>query len=131
MLFLFVMACAPCPQDQLLCGDQCVPAIEPTAQSLAQDVFSKSCAFSSCHSEAASASAGLSLHNEQSLLDMIDRVSTQDPSKILVVPGDPASSYLIDKMRGNNLSPDTDTMPPNSSLCEGKIALVEEWIESL
>ena len=115
----------------MLCDDQCVPALEATAQSLAQEVFAKSCAFSSCHSNAASASAGLNLHNEEALLDMIDRPSAQDPSKMLIVPGAPQSSYLIDKMRGINLYSGTDSMPPGSTLCESKIALVEEWIESL
>ena len=131
MLFLFLIACGTCPPEEMLCDEQCVPAIQATAQSLAEDVFSKSCAFSSCHSEAASASAGLSLHNEEALLEMIDKASIQDPNKKLIVPGDPASSYLIDKMRGSNLVSGTDSMPPNATLCESKLELVEAWIESL
>ena len=50
---------------------------------------------------------------------------------MLVVPGAPAESYLIDKMRGENMAAETDSMPPGSTLCETKIALVEEWISNL
>ena len=131
MLLFTLFACGTCPPEEQLCDGQCIPQIEATSSALSENVFSKSCAFSSCHSSAASASAGLKLHDEDALLDMIDKTSVQDPDKKLIVPGDPSSSYLIDKMRGMNLSAGTDSMPPGSTLCESKIAIVEAWIESL
>jgi len=131
MLILFsLISCGPCPTGEILCDDQCVPESITTAE-LAEDIFSKSCAFSACHSSAASAAAGLQLHDEASLLAMIDKSSAQDPDKKLVIPGDPSSSYLIHKMRGENMAPYTESMPPGSTLCESKIELVETWISNL
>lgn len=130
-LFLTLMtACGPCPSGEALCDEQCIQ-VEATSAFLAENVFSKSCAFSSCHSNASSASAGLQLHDEPSLLALINKASSQDPSKMLILPKDPQNSYLVQKMRGENLTEGTDSMPPNASLCEAKIQLVEEWILSL
>ena len=125
-----LIACGPCPSGETLCDDQCVP-MSITAAELSEDIFSKSCAFSSCHSSASSASAGLQLHDEEAVLNMIDHPATQSPEKMLVVPGDPENSYLIQKMRGYQLAEGTDSMPPGTTLCEGKIQLVEDWISGL
>lgn len=123
-------ACGPCPTGETLCDDQCVPQ-STTAAELSEDIFSKSCAFSSCHSDASSASAGLQLHDEASVLDMIDRPSKQNEDIMLVAPGDPENSYLLQKMKGFQVVEGTDSMPPGSTLCEGKILLVEAWISGL
>ena len=56
LILTAMFACGPCPTGQVLCEDQCVPQSITTAE-ITEDVFSKSCAFSSCHSSAASASA--------------------------------------------------------------------------
>jgi hypothetical protein len=129
-VFSFFIGCGPCPTGEILCDDQCVPE-SITAAELSENIFSKSCAFSSCHSSASSASAGLQLHDEESLLAMINRASEQEPEKMLIVSGDPQNSYLIHKMRGENLTAENDSMPPGSTLCESKIQLVEEWISNL
>ena len=130
LIFSNFMACGPCPTGEVLCNDLCVPE-SITASEIAEDIFSKSCAFSACHSSAASASAGLQLHDEASLLALINKPSTQDPSQMLIVAGDPSKSYLIDKMRGENMAEGTESMPPGSTLCESKIQLVEDWISNL
>ena len=130
LLFFSFLACGPCPTGEILCGEQCVPESTTTAE-ISEDIFSKSCAFSSCHSSASSASAGLQLHDEEAVLNMIDHPATQSPEKMLVVPGDPENSYLIQKMRGYQLAEGTDSMPPGTTLCEGKIQLVEDWISGL
>ena len=57
LLFFSFLACGPCPTGEILCDEQCVPE-STTAAELSADIFSKSCAFSACHSSAASASAG-------------------------------------------------------------------------
>ena len=132
MLFVLtaMLACGPCPTGEVLCDDQCVPQSITTAE-ITEDVFSKSCAFSSCHSSAASASAGLSLHDEEAVQSMINRPAEQSPETMLVAPGDPENSYLIQKMKGFQIVEGTDSMPPGTTLCEGKIQLVEEWISGL
>ena len=132
MLFVLtaMLACGPCPTGQILCDDQCVPQSITTAE-ITEDVFSKSCAFSSCHSSAASASAGLSLHDEEAVQSMLNRPAEQSPETMLVAPGDPENSYLIQKMKGFQLAEGTDSMPPGTTLCDGKIHLVEVWISNL
>ena len=132
MLFAFsiFIACGPCPTGETLCDDQCVPQ-SITAAELSEDIFSKSCAFSSCHSSASSASASLQLHDEEALLSMIDRPSVQSPETMLIAPGNPEDSYLIQKMKGYQLAEGTESMPPGTTLCEGKVQLVEDWISGL
>ena len=55
---------------------------------------------------------------------------------MLIKPGDAANSYLVNKMRGENMSPVSSTgkaagiMPPNNPLCEPKIKAVEDWINA-
>ena len=130
LILTSLIACGPCPTGEILCDDQCVPQ-SITAAEITEDVFSKSCAFSSCHSSAASASAGLQLHDEEAVVSMIDRPSTQSTETMLIAPGDPENSYLIHKMKGFQLAEGTDSMPPGTTLCEGKIQLVEDWILGL
>lgn len=130
VFFTFLLACGPCPSGEALCDEQCIQ-VEATSAFLSENIFSKSCAFSSCHSNASSASAGLQLHDEPSLLALINKPSAQDPNKMLILPKDPQNSYLVKKMRGENIAENTDSMPPNASLCEAKIELVEEWILGL
>jgi len=129
-LFLSFMACSPCPTGEILCDDLCVPE-SITAAEIAEDIFAKSCAFSACHSSAASASAGLQLHDEASLLALINKPAAQDSNQMLIVAGDPSKSYLIHKMRGENMASGTESMPPGTTLCESKIQLVENWIADL
>lgn len=130
LILTSLLACGPCPSDETLCDDQCIP-LSITAADLSENIFSKSCAFSSCHSSASSASAGLQLHDEEALISMIDRPATQNPETMLITPGDAENSYLIQKMKGYLLAEGTDSMPPGTTLCEGKIKLVEDWISGL
>ncbi len=130
LILTSLLACGPCPTGETLCDGQCIPQSVTTAQ-ITDDIFSKSCAFSSCHSSAASASAGLQLHDEDAVSNMIDRPATQAPQTMLVAPGDPENSYLVQKMRGFQLAEGTDSMPPGTTLCEGKIQMVEDWISGL
>ena len=85
MIFMFLsfMACSPCPTGEILCDDLCVPE-SITAAEIAEDIFAKSCAFSACHSSAASASAGLQLHDEASLLALINKPSSTGKQKKFV-----------------------------------------------
>ena len=85
LILTSLIACGPCPTGEILCDDQCVPQ-SITAAEITEDVFSKSCAFSSCHSSAASASAGLQLHDEEAVVSMIDRPSTQSTETIKANP---------------------------------------------
>ena len=118
-----------CPEGQVDCDGVCMEAIAPTAAALQAKVFNLHC--SACHSY------GYSLDNEGLMLDsltdlaaLIDKASAQMPEVKLVAAGDAANSYLVHKMRGENIKPGKEIMPPASwpALCEPKIKAVENWI---
>ncbi|HEY0710721.1 MAG TPA: hypothetical protein VGG33_28210 [Polyangia bacterium] len=96
-------------------------------------IIQPNCATSSCHSRAA-AVAGLDLSEtgegyrslmEQKLPVRPDTdYKGNNPPRVLVVPGNPQQSRIINMMRGFGAS----LMPPDRPLPEADIALVEAWI---
>jgi hypothetical protein len=118
-----------CPLGQVLCG-RCMAAFVPSGAEIQLRIFSRSCALSSaCHAGNA-AQAGLSLASiEEVLRTAVGQRSKQQPARMLIAPGDPAASYLIDKLRGHQAAP-TSRMPPPPSepLCAAKIEALEAWI---
>ena len=93
-------------------------------------IFSPTCARSGCHN-AGSASAGLVLEAGSSYGNLVNHISTEDPTLRRVQPGDPGASYLIKKLRGD---PDiTGTRMPQSGppfLTAGQIAGIAGWIQA-
>lgn len=62
-----------------------------------QPIFNRSCAISSqCHGP--NGAQGLDLTTGHSIPDTVNVKSTQQPKKVLVKPGDPANSYLFQKI---------------------------------
>jgi hypothetical protein len=102
--------------------------VEPFA--VIQEVFSQSCAFSSCHS-AQSRQANLVLSDEELSWANLVLQDPTDPEAFAmglrrVVPGDPARSYLLRKLKG--LGPG-DAMPlALPALPENLIHIIEDWI---
>ena len=81
-----------------------VPAceVEPTITSLATEYFEKSCNFGSCHGEGKA--GGLDLRPDAAY-DALMNAPAQNAAaagagKMLVVPGDPDASYLVQKVEG-------------------------------
>ncbi|MEW6268625.1 MAG: hypothetical protein AB1689_04930 [Thermodesulfobacteriota bacterium] len=98
--------------------------------SAVQEVFTQSCALSSCHS-AVARQGGLVLdHEDVSYTGLVghpaQHVDAQAQGLVRVVPGDPDASFLIRKLRG--LGPG-DKMPVGGSLPEDTVAMIERWIE--
>jgi hypothetical protein len=111
---------------------------------LQDNVFTPSCsAFASCHKGAAASAGRLNLEAGNTADNLIDQPAGSDPAMregwTLVVPGDPAQSYmmvLVDHVsKGGRFEgplPQAGTMPYNSSLlCLEKRQAIERWIESL
>ena len=102
--------------------------VEPFA--VIQEVFSQSCAFSSCHS-AESRQANLVLSDEElSWANLVLQDPTNPEAFAMglrrVVPGSPERSYLIRKLKG--LGPG-DGMPlALPQLPENVIHIIEDWI---
>ena len=137
VLFALIPACGDegCKEGEIDCDGTCIAAIEPTAEAIAEHVFGKSCAQSVCHS-GNSPQEGLSLSDLGEVQAAIGTASAQKPEVMLIVAGDAANSYIVNKMRGQNMSLVSSTgkaaglMPPNSPLCEPKIKAVEDWINA-
>ncbi|MGB8329676.1 MAG: hypothetical protein WCE62_06070 [Polyangiales bacterium] len=123
---------SPCPSGEVECDGVCIPEIEPTlagARGIQASVFNGSCAFSNCHGAEGIQQADLELSSvavsEANLVD----VESTEVDGLRVAPGDTSASYLIDKLLGVNLAPDTSRMPISSEpLCDAKIEAVEAWV---
>lgn len=115
----------------------------PTLTAIQTDIFSASCAFGSCHG-GANAAAGLDLSPGNACNSLVNVTSCEFTSgTMLVVPGDPDSSYLYRKVAGQNLGSNPDgtcaaitngtplRMPLGSApLCQGQIDQIRDWIQA-
>jgi len=92
-----------------------------------QQIFTQSCALSSCHSSI-TRQGGLALDDEGvSYRALVGRPSQGAVGETLVVPGDPDNSYLIKKLKGT--ASVGDQMPQGGEpLSKGTIKLIEQWI---
>lgn len=93
-----------------------------------QRVLQTSCALPSCHSTFAREGELVLDSEDVSYKNLVNRAAEHPEATglIRVVPGDPANSYLIQKLRGTGVG---DPMPDSGvPLAEPIINMVEEWI---
>ena len=111
----------------------CIEEITPTlggGDGVQLQVFSPTCAFSNCHGAEGAAQAGLRLSSiEVSAENLIDVDSTQVPTSKRVVPSQSGSSYLMNKLLGQDIAPMTQPMPIGGMLCDVRLAAVRQWID--
>ena len=101
----------------------------PSLAQIQAQTFSPSCAMSPCHDDVTRA-AGLRLTNAQISYDALVDVVSTCASRVLVVPGDPDSSYLLHKL-GDGPAPCGGLMPAGQpSLDLDEIAVIRAWIEN-
>lgn len=95
-----------------------------------QDVFDESCATAGCHDDVTMASNLdlLSANVEERVVD-VNSTATGCTSEILVVAGDPDSSYLLDKVLGTAAC--GGRMPLVGSLPDSDIDIIRQWIIDL
>jgi hypothetical protein len=103
-----------CPGD----GVSFVDEVEP--------LLVDSCAGMGCHG--AQAAAGLDLRVGNTYAELVSVPSSQCNNRLRVAPGQPANSYLMDKLLGVNLCFGTKMPKGGSSLSDAQIAMVSEWI---
>jgi len=97
--------------------------VKATFSSIQQNVFSKSCAFSSCH--AGSVSPTLSAGNAYG--NIVNRISSV--GKAYIKPSDLDNSYLLLKLKGQNIS--GARMPRNANpLTQSVIDSISLWIQN-
>lgn len=87
----------------------------------ASEVFSTRCV--PCH-DAAARTVGLSLAEPERV---IGARSSQWPDRVLVVPGDPDASLLVQKVRGTHADKG-GRMPPAGALDAAELQAVEAWV---
>jgi hypothetical protein len=83
-----------------------------TLEYITLTVLRPSCGLAACHA-AATNTAGFSF-------DTVE--GARDALRVLVTPGDPGGSELIEILR------EEQSMPPDSPMFDGDIALIEQWI---
>jgi hypothetical protein len=111
----------------LLAGCQEVPP-EPTLTYLQPEVFTPTCAFSSCHGAVAPQKA-MSLAAGRTYASVVDQESTTNPGVKRVAPGDPDGSLLLQAVLG--IAPDVRPMPLNSPQLDAtRLRMLREWIAS-
>ncbi len=114
---------------------------EPTLAAIRAEIFNVTCGLGTCHA-APTRAAKLDLRDgsDDSLCQqLVARTSCLFGDKLLVVPGKPEVSFLINKLRGTSLTgtPDpgcattNDRMPMGQTpLSDAQIAQVEQWIRA-
>ena len=98
----------------------------PALEARVIEIFEESCTV--CHDQDDPSSAeGINLAAPSTL---INRVAVDAPGRIMVVPGDPAASYLLTKMVGGDMAGEImpvgdDPLPPD------QITAIKDWIASM
>ena len=109
------MGSCGCPGD----GVSFVDEVEP--------MLADACTGLGCHSGPAPAS-GLDLSPGQVHANLVGVPSTQCADRMLVEPGQPGASYLMDKVLGVNLCFGTKMPKAAPDLTDAEIATLSEWI---
>lgn len=112
------------------------PNLEPTFSSIQTNIFSNTdsagrTACTSCHTnQGRTPTGGLTLLPEVSYASLVNSPSTRKAGAILVVPGDPDASYLVQKLEGRAGIVGV-RMPRNGPpyLTEGQMVIIRRWIE--
>ena len=121
---LFLTACGGSPTAPSIGDDPSANTQTVTLTTVQQQIFNTSCV--NCHG-ATSPSAGLDLSTGQSHANLVN-VTSPRSGAVFVVPANPSSSYLLDKVRGGNIV--GDRMPPTGSgLSDNLITLLTNWIQ--
>jgi hypothetical protein len=125
LLFLSLLLFVGCedsiqgPEDEPVNGG---PVNMPARfSSIQNEVFTKSCALSGCHSgeQSPNLSAGQAYGN------LVNQASFQNPSMLRVKPGDSNNSYLMKKLKNDG----TSVMPPSGQLSQAIIDSIAAWID--
>jgi hypothetical protein len=121
------LAAAACGDDGTTEPEPLVPS--PTLSDIQRVVFTPSCAaFTACH-DGNNPAGGLDLREGVAHGNLFNRGSTLVPHRLLVVPGDPAQSFLVTKLHGDLDEDEGEAMPfGNPPLSAEVIAAIEEWI---
>lgn len=132
--------CAPLPICDAASA-RCVPVgavatphaitVQPTWTSIYASIVRPTCALEACHGETGAADSGqLDLSTASGAFDALVNVSAlSSECGTRLVPGDPASSFLVAKLEGTQDPVSCGTeMPPGATLPAEQIAVIRQWI---
>lgn len=94
------------------------------------DLFNRSCARVGCHA-GSDPQMGMSLAPNDFVGHTVTQPSRERPDLQLIHPGQPDSSYLLMKVRGDDGIIGLQMPMTGNKLSEGEIAAIEEWVEAL
>jgi len=105
-------------------------AAPPTLTRVQSEIFTASCAFSSCHG-GSMGSGDLDLTDGAAHADLVGVESSAAPGQILVVAGDAENSYLVHKCAAQ-AGIVGEPMPDGvaDGLDAERLALLEAWIDA-
>jgi len=98
---------------------------EPSEQSIRETIIEPACATMECHD--ASAAGGLDLTVPDLATSMAGTLSGTCDGEVLLVAGDPMSSFFFDKLQAEPAC--GVSMPVGQMLTSTEIACIAEWIE--
>lgn len=108
----------------------------PTLSSIQQEIFNTTdssgrLACTSCHSDAGrTPAAGLVLLEGRSYESLVGQPSRFKSGAILVVPGDPDASYMIQKLEGSaDIAGSRMPRGTGPFLTPGQMQIIRRWIE--
>jgi hypothetical protein len=112
------------------------PNLEPNIGSIQAEIFTSSDSSGrtsciTCHTSVGrTPAAGLNLAGD-AMRALVNVPSVQKPGSVLVIPGDPANSYLIQKIKGTGGIVGL-RMPRNGPpfLTDGQVLVIERWIQT-
>ena len=111
----------------LVCAALLAGCPQPATLAQVQDeVFTQSCAFSSCHGSGQEGELSL-VDAATSAVELIGVQSWEQPGAIRVVAGDSAGSLLFQVLQGE-VDP-VRQMPVNGSVSDQQLELVRSWID--
>ena len=100
----------------------------PSFQFIQETIFDTSCALAGCHA-GANPPQGMSLSAGVAYANIVNVPSNEQPGVLRIAPGDPASSYLFQKITGAP-SISGAVMPlGRPPLSDEQINTIREWIE--
>jgi len=114
---LSITSCQPKEQKKL----------EPTYSSIFELIFSKKCALYTCHSPAYYHKSGnLDLSKKDAYYRMVNVKSILFPKQLIIKPGDPDNSNLINRLEGTILA----GIPlERDSVSKEEINVIRKWIK--